>query len=224
MLDVDYYVFDFDGVILDSNQIKTSAFRWALEGEPTDRIDMLVAYHLRHGGVSRHQKIDYYINHISRDPRNVSRSRILSRFAEYCKANLPKAKLVPGVTDFLQLIEGSGRPCFVVSGGSEDEILQLCSERGIARHFASIRGNPTPKAILMDELMAVVGKKLTGRYFGDAELDMLLAEQHGLVFTLVAGSSDWPEGRATASARGHSVIESFTDMALPRLGHASTTA
>ena len=48
MLDLtsyDVYIFDCDGVILNSNELKSEAFRDALAGEPRDKVNDLVNYH-----------------------------------------------------------------------------------------------------------------------------------------------------------------------------------
>jgi beta-phosphoglucomutase-like phosphatase (HAD superfamily) len=45
-------VFDFDGVILESADIKTNAFR-ALFASYPEHVDQIVDFHLRNAGVSR---------------------------------------------------------------------------------------------------------------------------------------------------------------------------
>jgi beta-phosphoglucomutase-like phosphatase (HAD superfamily) len=53
-------VFDCDGVILDSNQIKTEAFNRVGLQFGSEAANELVSYHLQHGGVSRYQKFEYF--------------------------------------------------------------------------------------------------------------------------------------------------------------------
>ena len=63
MIDLKKYqvcIFDCDGVILDSNKIKTNAFKQALKDEPRDKIEQLVKYHKENGGVSRYKKFEYF--------------------------------------------------------------------------------------------------------------------------------------------------------------------
>ena len=54
-------VFDCDGVILDSNRIKTEAFRTVAEPIDTELADELVRYHIDNGGISRYRKFDFFI-------------------------------------------------------------------------------------------------------------------------------------------------------------------
>ena len=56
-----YIVFDCDGVILDSNSMKTQAFAKAINGEPQEKINLLLLYHKEHGGVSRYHKFTHYV-------------------------------------------------------------------------------------------------------------------------------------------------------------------
>ena len=41
----DFLIFDCDGVILDSNSIKSEAFRYSLKVYPTDAVDELMDFH-----------------------------------------------------------------------------------------------------------------------------------------------------------------------------------
>ena len=53
MLSISAYqiaVFDCDGVILDSNQIKSEAFAYALPDDPPELVKNFVQYHKENGG------------------------------------------------------------------------------------------------------------------------------------------------------------------------------
>ncbi len=60
--------FDFDGVIVDSNSTKTAAFRALFKDYKEQVIAEIVAYHRRHGGISRVEKIRYAHQHIIKQP------------------------------------------------------------------------------------------------------------------------------------------------------------
>ena len=57
-------VFDCDGVILNSNSIKTQAFYDTTAFLGVDVANELKNYHLANGGVSRYYKFDYLLNSI----------------------------------------------------------------------------------------------------------------------------------------------------------------
>ena len=57
-------VFDCDGVVLDSNRIKTEAFRTAARPYGKAAADALAAHHVANGGISRYAKFAHFIDHI----------------------------------------------------------------------------------------------------------------------------------------------------------------
>ena len=57
-------IFDCDGVILNSNKIKTRAFRMASFAFGYEASNSLESYHLKNGGVSRYAKFDYFLKNI----------------------------------------------------------------------------------------------------------------------------------------------------------------
>ena len=54
---LDALLFDFDGVILESADIKTDAFRELFADQPA-HVEEIVALHQRYGGVSRHVTLE----------------------------------------------------------------------------------------------------------------------------------------------------------------------
>ncbi|MDZ4213044.1 MAG: HAD family hydrolase, partial [Methylotenera sp.] len=85
-LDITKYktiVFDCDGVVLDSNLVKTEAyFRTAKNLGATDsQAQALVDYHIRLGGISRYHKFDYYLREILQSP--VTKEDIQSLLDEF---------------------------------------------------------------------------------------------------------------------------------------------
>ena len=51
--------FDFDGVLVESSNIKTDAFRRLFSDYP-DKVDELVEYHKKNMGISRYVKFQYF--------------------------------------------------------------------------------------------------------------------------------------------------------------------
>ena len=57
-------IFDCDGVILNSNQLKTNAFRKVFEKYNINAVDEFIEYHRSNGGVSRYIKIENFLKNI----------------------------------------------------------------------------------------------------------------------------------------------------------------
>ena len=58
----EYFFFDCDGVILDSNKLKSSAFAESLVDEPSSLIANFIEYHKKNGGISRYEKFRCFDN------------------------------------------------------------------------------------------------------------------------------------------------------------------
>jgi len=213
----DYLVFDCDGVILDSNNLKTAGFRFALRNEPEPLVDELVNYHLQHGGISRQEKFAYYFDVLKGQVDHSLSRRALDDFANYVQDAMAHVELISGIRDFLQDVKSKGIPAYVVSGGSQAEILDIFSKKQLSGFFRRISGNPTPKHKLMDQLYSdglFTGK---GLYFGDAQLDFELASEYGMEFMFVSGASDWGKGLSAAKENGFGVIENFAILSPSRV-------
>ncbi|WP_216601595.1 hypothetical protein [Vreelandella azerica] len=57
-------IFDFDGVVLNSNQVKTEAFFYTTLPYGEDAANAMVEYHIKHGGILRYKKIAYLLDYI----------------------------------------------------------------------------------------------------------------------------------------------------------------
>ena len=74
-------IFDFDGVIADSVDIKTKAFGELFEEEGGDIAGRVVDYHLKNTGVSRYDKFRYiYKNMLKRELSDEKFRELCSRF------------------------------------------------------------------------------------------------------------------------------------------------
>ena len=68
-------VFDFDGVLADSVNIKANAFAELYSPYGSEIVERVVTHHLANGGMSRFDKFNYYHNvyldHLHRQPREL---------------------------------------------------------------------------------------------------------------------------------------------------------
>lgn len=211
----DFFVFDCDGVILDSNSVKTEAFREVALPFGEAAAESLVAHHVARGGETRHEKLDAFVREIlgqreGADPELIA--RLVGRFAEICRQRLSQCDAIAGAADYLERVSDS-RPCYVVTGGHPEEVSAALTVRRLVGHFEKILGNPATKRANMESLEAEGRLMGRGLYFGDAALDHELATDFGLDFCFVAGKSDWTDGRATCEPDSKSiVVENFVEL------------
>ena len=60
MLDKEVLIYDFDGVICDSVEIKTAAFKELYKNYDYKIQSQVMDYHIRNSGISRFEKFRYY--------------------------------------------------------------------------------------------------------------------------------------------------------------------
>ena len=215
MLPINAYqiaIFDCDGVILDSNQIKSEAFAHSLPDEPPELVKKFVHYHKENGGVSRYVKFEHYFKNIKKQAEySGAMNAALNRYSVYSRNGLAQCREIPGVRAFLESLNAQHIPCFVVSGGEQVEVQSVFKERNLAKYFKEIMGSPLSKKVNLSVLKSKNFLKKPSVYFGDARSDMVAAEEFGLNFIFVAGVSEWKEGRSTCRQENLPAIEDFKE-------------
>ena len=202
---VDLIVFDCDGVILDSNELKSRAFFEVTRPHGEELARKFVDHHKAHAGVSRQEKFRYFVSEILKaDPavRRDLEAELTEAYAAICRTGLRTCRTIPGFREFLASLPATISN-FVVSGGAETEVRQSLMERGLAGSFRRILGNPRSKRdnmILLDASGDLEGR---GFYFGDGQLDHELAREFGLDFVFVSGASEWTD--AVEGYSGHRI-------------------
>lgn len=210
LCDYDFVVFDCDGVILKSNQLKSDAFAKALEGEPERQIFEFVEYHKANGGISRYKKFAHYFNEMyPRPDADAAVEQALGKYAAIVKQGLMECELIGGVHAALSALQAAQIPCAVNSGGDEQELHQVFAARGLDQFFVHIFGSPTPKNDNMQRLKDHDFFKGRGVMLGDSKSDWQAASAFGLDFIYVQEESEWKDGAAFNRAQGHLVIENF---------------
>lgn len=204
------FLFDCDGVLLDSNPAKTAAFREILAGYPAAMVDRFVAEHRAAGGVSRYAKLRRFFTELVpvQDPERAV-ADAAARYSVASRAALADVPLVPGVTRLLARLRA---PAYVVSGADQGEVRDVLAQRGLDSAFADILGSPTPKEDNVAALAAAGRLTTPGLFFGDARKDMDVAEAHGLDFVFVSGFSDWADGSRVCAERGHHVVRDLAQV------------
>jgi len=185
-------IFDCDGVILNSNKIKTQAFYDVANVYGHEPAQALKAYHVQNGGISRYAKFEYFIADILKKTLDkMELQQLLDNFAYEVK----KALMTCEVADGLDLLRKKTRYAkwFIVSGGDQGELIEVFAARGLDSYFdGGIFGSPDDKdAILANELK---NNNITqpALFLGDSKYDYQAAQTAGIDFTFL---TDWTEVR-----------------------------
>ncbi len=177
-------VFDFDGVILESAEVKTDAFveLYAEYGpEVTARVR---AHHLANLGISRFKKFAWISeNVLDRPLSDADRAALGDRFAGLALAKVLSAPFVPGAEEALAALTTSGLPLFVASGTPHDELELIVSRRGLAPVFREIHGAPREKPEILRDLATRYAIAIDQLLFiGDGMSDYKAARASGTAF------------------------------------------
>lgn len=150
----DAIVFDFDGVLVESVDVKTQAFG-ALYAEYGDRIvDQVKAYHLQHGGISRFDKFRYYHEVLlGKDLTKDEEAKLGDRFSQYVEDAVVDAAYVSGAYELLESNYQS-TPLFVASGTPDQELKRIVSRRNMAHYFVSVHGSPAKKGVIIQDILS----------------------------------------------------------------------
>ncbi len=149
--------FDFDGVLVESVNIKTEAF-CALYAEYGEKIVALVkAHHLAHGGMSRFNKFSHYHNIFLQQPLTGEQLNDLAqRFSTLVENGVIATPWVSGAKETLERLH-IRLPLFVVSGTPDNELHRIIEQRKMAHYFVSTHGSPRNKITLLNEILQTHG-------------------------------------------------------------------
>ena len=186
-------VFDCDGVILDSNGIKTNALykSASVYGEAPARA--LVEYHLRNGGISRYEKLAYFIRDIlGKDIDQAELDDLLMVFAKEVKQGLFTCAVAEGVEELRAKTRNA--KWLIVSGGDQSELREVFAARGLDRFFdGGIFGSPDDKDLILHREIASRANSRPGLFVGDSRYDFLAADKAGMDFIFLSGWTEFSE-------------------------------
>ncbi len=145
-------VFDFDGVVLESAEIKTEAFRELFADRPEHQ-EAIVEYHLDHLGISRFEKFAWVYANLLGQELTPERSRSLGdAYGEIVRKKVLACPFVPGAEELLREIRPAW-PSFVASGTPEDELRWIVRERRMEGFFDEVWGSPRSKVEILTDIM-----------------------------------------------------------------------
>ena len=185
-------VFDCDGVILDSNVVKTEAyFRTAKQLGATDQqAQALVDYHVQLGGISRYHKFDYYLReilHVAATDEAIA--ELLATFAKELEEGLMACEIAPGIEALKAATPHAN--WMILSGGDQLEIQALFKKRDLTKYFdGGLFGSPDNKDTVLAREIASGNIQFPALFVGDSKYDHEASTNAKLDFVFV---SDWTE-------------------------------
>ena len=174
-------VFDFDGVVLESNEVKTRAFATLFADHPTRQ--QIVEHHLANLGVSRYDKFRYiYSEILERELTEEAMVELDHRFSALVRQEILACPFVPGAPEALETL-ARRLPLFIASATPESELREIVKARGLTVLFRGVLGSPRPKEDLLREVLQTLDVEADAVVFvGDTMNDLGCAQRVGMSF------------------------------------------
>ena len=181
-------VFDCDGVVFNSNKVKTQAFyNVALPfGEEVAR--KLVAHHVLNGGISRYKKFDWFLQEVVTSGE-AELNKLLESYAQFVRNGLLTCEIASGLFELRE--KTSQANWLIVSGGDQQELREVFAARKLIELFdGGIFGSPDSKDTILERELANNNIRKSAIFLGDSRYDHIAASNAGLDFLFL---SEWTE-------------------------------
>ncbi len=179
-------IFDFDGVILDSNEIKTQAFIDLYKDYPSHIVKRVRTYHLQNQGIDRYRKIKYFEEELlNKEVDDIYLKQRAEIFKDLVFRKVIKAKFIKGAKNFLK--ENLIRFDFhLASATPEDELKDITKKRDIDVFFKSIYGSPMKKEEILSKIISEYDYNTREVVMiGDSKQDLIASKAKNVKFVAV---------------------------------------
>lgn len=186
-------VFDCDGVVLDSNTVKTSAFYEATLPYGEAAAKAFVEYHTANGGISRYSKFAHFLEaivpSIPQESKAPSIEDMLDKYAKKVRQGLLTCAVAKGLQELREHTQQAR--WLIVSGGDQSELREVFAERGLAGLFdGGIFGSPDNKNEILAREVANGNIQQPALFLGDSKYDYQAAKTAQLDFVFL---NEWTE-------------------------------
>ena len=211
--DCPFIIFDCDGVILQSNKLKSNAFGEVLVQYDPKIVAAFVAWHKKTGGVSRFEKFaNFFRDRLGVEDWQAQTDAACVDFGKIVFKGLCRCSFIPGFDAYLAWLQAQNIPLAVNTGGAEDEVREVFRTREMLGNFQTVLGSPTTKFDNMIKLREMGLLRPGAIYFGDSKLDFELARDFELHFVYVGHESEWPEGKMVTTQTGGQIISDYQSL------------
>ena len=165
-------IFDFDGVICDSVNVKTEAFKLMYSQYGKEVVEKVEEYHNEHGGISRYEKFRHFHKEfLGIELNDDDIFKMAEVFSSIVLQKVIDSNYIPGVIKFIKS-RYKNTDLFICTGTPETEILEILERKKIKKYFKGIYGSPKSKVEIIN--LIINNFKITSRqleFYGDAMTD-----------------------------------------------------
>lgn len=177
-------IFDFDGVIADSNDIKTEAFSELYKPFGSEIVNKVILHHKNNGGISRFEKFKFY--HRSYLGKVINQNQVDEMSATFSDIVLERVISAPEINSaelFLKKSCKEKKICSINSATPEIEIQQIIKLRQLDKYFSKVFGSPSTKSENINKILEYCkSSSKEALFFGDSESDLMAANKNKVDF------------------------------------------
>jgi len=180
-------LFDFDGVILDSNHVKTNSFKKLFLSMGKKKVDNFINFHIENQGMSRYEKFKYfYKNILFKNISNNELDSLSEKFTKIIFQEIIKCDFIPGIKRFLLNEHIKYKNKFIVSATPQYEIRMIIKKLKIDDMFNECFGSPKNKIEILNDLFQQYNfKSEECLFYGDSINDYYASKHHKIEFVSI---------------------------------------
>ena len=173
---------DFDGTLVESNNIKDRAFETIFCKWP-EHTETMMRWHLRHDSIERGEKFRYFVEEVLPLPgQNDLIEKLSSRFGKLTKTAIIECPFVMGAEVFLEYVRNRVS-VYLVSATPQQDLNQIIKARGLGGYFKDVYGAPISKIETLKQIMLLENVSVDEILFiGDSAEDQQAAKFLGIRF------------------------------------------
>ena len=205
-------IFDCDGVVLNSNGLKTRAFYETVVDFGRDAAEELVEYHKANGGVSRFKKFAYFLTDIAAGSEDLpSLDELVNTYVDMVRQGLVESQVEPHLQTIKHACPDSR--WLIVSGGAEDELRWVFQEKGLDELFdGGIFGSPDSKEEILAREIDCGNIAEPALFIGDSKYDYLAAKKYDIDFVFIKQWTDFADWSEFCCSHNIVVCEGLSDI------------
>jgi phosphoglycolate phosphatase-like HAD superfamily hydrolase len=206
-------VFDCDGVVLNSNKVKTEAFYQAALPYGAVAAQQLVDYHVARGGISRYKKFAWFVENIVAGQAGPGLDELLAAYAVEVRHGLLTCDIAEGLSELRKKTKHAN--WLIVSGGDQQELREVFAKRDIAGLFnGGIFGSPDSKDVILARELQSGNISQKALFLGDSKYDYQAANAAGLDFIFLSDWSEVPDWQEFFKLKNVCLADSVTSLYL----------